>query len=405
MGDEHARRTASLRILFFVQTPHVLCLIEEHDSEGNTIELWQSNPTQIDITKSALDGKIAQLKEVLTPAHTQIWNGLADPLAPPEGLMVGEFDACMERVVSEGAELYNELRALGLREILNKIEEFLKDGDRLKISTDAAFFPWEILYPHDYNIAWTKKRKEKDPPRPLSLWGYRFIIEYSLLPTADEGGWSPPFAEHMNGAAFISLNLNKSIEESFAQSQFKPIAFQRQFYEGSIGAAGELFDAGEDILDNLLSQENKATIIYLYCHGSSDSPVVGSAGDRKEVLELDDDMEIFPSTLDETNPTPYLRGPIIILNSCHSAAQSPLAFTSFHRKFRRKRAMGIIGTTIQMPATFAAAFGSRLIEEYLRGVPLGKALLSLRRQLIERHNPLALFYSLQCPPHIRAPKG
>jgi hypothetical protein len=396
-------RTAALRILFFGLTPCVLCRIEGLDAEMNTVDLWESESIQIDITKSGLDGKISQLKEVLTPDQALIWNGLPDPLAEPEGKLVGEFAACMERVVSEGAALYNELRELGLREALDKIEEFLQDGDKLTISTDAAFFPWDILYPFDYNIAWGEEDKKVNPPRPAALWGYRFVIQYSLLPTSDEGGWSPPFAQHESGAAYISLNLNMSIEASFERRPFKPIEHHRQLYNDSIGeTGGQWCDKGEEIRANLLSEKNEATIIYLYCHGSNDSPVM-SSGNREEVLELIENMNIDPATLDKKDPPPYLRGPVIILNSCYSAGQSPLAFTSFHRKFRKKKAMGIVGTTIQMPATFAAAFGSKLILAYLQGVPLGKALLSLRRQLIQRGNPLALFYSLQCPPHVKAP--
>ena len=65
--------------------------------------------------------------------------------------------------------------------------------------------------------------------------------------------------------------------------------------------------------------------------------------------------------------------------------------------------MGIIGTTIEIPATFAAAFGRKLIEAYLAGIPIGKAIYKLRRELLDLSNPLGMFYSLQCPFYITAP--
>ena len=65
--------------------------------------------------------------------------------------------------------------------------------------------------------------------------------------------------------------------------------------------------------------------------------------------------------------------------------------------------MGIIGTTIEIPATFAAAFGRKLIEAYLKGIPIGTAIYKLRRELLDRDNPLGMFYSLQCPFYITAP--
>lgn len=395
-------RTASLNITCSGLTPHVTCLIEE----SNSMTLWQSPGIPIKLSESKLDGKIQQLKEVLTPEQTLMWNNLRYPLAKPRGRLAGEFHECMLRVVSEGAALYNGLRELGLREVLEQIESLLRDGDKIKISTDEAFFPWDILYPNDFNLErYRNGASGEERPDPKTLWGYRFIIEYSLFPTQDEGGWSPPFKEHQSGAPYISLNLNKSIEDDFGRSPFKPIKYHRRFYDTSIGdEGGQWCDEGSKILDNLLAEDNKATVIYLYCHGSSDSPIA-SASNRKEMLELGEKMEISPDTLDKKNPPPYLHGPVIILNSCHSAAQSPLAFTSFHRKFRKKKAMGIIGTTIQMPAAFAAAFGRKLIMEYKRGVPLGRAMLLMRRLLVDRDNPLALFYSLQCPLQVRVPRG
>ena len=65
--------------------------------------------------------------------------------------------------------------------------------------------------------------------------------------------------------------------------------------------------------------------------------------------------------------------------------------------------MGMIGTTIQIPATFAAAFGKKFIEAYLAGVPVARAIYELRRKLLDQNNPLGMFYSLQCLDYITAP--
>jgi hypothetical protein len=65
--------------------------------------------------------------------------------------------------------------------------------------------------------------------------------------------------------------------------------------------------------------------------------------------------------------------------------------------------MGIIVTTIEIPATYAAAFGKKLIEAYLKGIPIGTAIYKLRQELLDRDNPLGMFYSLQCPFYITAP--
>jgi len=381
--------TANLNLL--LKSKMVSCQIH-----GPGID-WQSPFTSIDIDLAGMSGKIDQLKKVLNAAQTAIWAGLSDPLGkPPNKIAVDEFTNAVERVVSEGATLYSELSDLGFRTILQKIESTLKEDDRLTIHTDTAFLPWEILYPFEYNEAWPAAKKANNPVRPQSLWGYKFMTNHVLLPSMDEGGWEPPLVEHQGGPVFVSLNLNKTIEEAFEKRDFKPIAFHHQFFQSSLSSCGQLLEEPELIKERLLAADNNATIIYLYCHGRSTS-LYDATGDQ---LELDTGNVITPAFLDDTK---YPRGPIVVLNSCSSAATSPVSFSSFHKKFRNKRAMGIIGTTIEIPATFAAAFGRKLIEAYLAGIPIGKAIYKLRRELLDLNNPLGMFYSLQCPFYITAP--
>ena len=355
---------------------------------------WQSPLTPIDVDLAGMSVKIDELKKILNDEQTAIWASLTDPLAEPSKPETAEeFANAVQRVVTAGATLYSELSELGFRSILEKIDSTLKEGDRLTIHTDSAFLPWEILYPYEYNQQWKNKKLQRE-----ALWGYKFMTNHILLPTMDEGGWEPPLAEHLGGPVFISLNLNKTIEEAFAKRSFKPIDFHRQFFQSKLSNCGELLDDPEKIKDLLLAPDNKATVIYLYCHGQSTS-LADPTGDK---LELAGETFIDPAFLDKTK---YQRGPIVILNSCSSAATSPLSFSSFYKKFRTKRAMGIIGTTILIPATFAAAFGKKLIEAYLDGIPVGKAIYELRRELLKRNNPLGMFYSLQCPFYVTAPAG
>lgn len=379
--------TASLNLLF--ESKQISCHIS-----GPNVD-WQSSMTHINIDLAGMSLKISQLKKVLNSSQTAIWAGLKDPLAEPSDAAKEEFRNAVERVISEGSALYSELASKGFRAILQKINSTLKQGDRLTIQTDSAFLPWEILYPFEYSDDWPKQKKAENPIRPHELWGYRFMTNHILFPSDDEGGWEPPLAEHLKGPVFISLNLNKSIDDAFKQRCFKPILFHREFYESSLSGCGQLLDDPEKIKELLLAA-NEATVIYLYCHGRSTSLFDG-AGDQ---LEIDTGTIITPSFLDSTK---YQRGPIVVLNSCSSAATSPVSFSSFHEKFRIKRAMGIIGTTIEIPATFAAAFGKKLIEAYLKGIPIGTAIYKLRQELLDRDNPLGMFYSLQCPFYITAP--
>lgn len=399
MSDGQQRRSARLDIRFSDHQLTAQCIIFTGEGES----WWQSQPVNLQVDLSSLEGKISQLRDVLTPAQTDLWANLEDPLTEPApGFVAEQFADCVERVVSAGSRLYAELSELGLKTILNKIDSTLLEGDRLTVVTDCAFLPLEILYPYSFDRGMSPNQRAKNPLRPKNLWGYKYKTEYILFPLPDEpDGWAPPIDEHEHGPDYISFNLNKEIEKAFEQLPFKPIEFHKKFFDSCIGdEKGKWLEEGDSIQDFLLANDNGATIIYLFCHGDSGSPLTNK---EDEMLDFGDNKIITPNTLNPQNT--YLRGPIVILNSCLSAAVSPLSFSSFHKKFRKKRAMGVIGTTIKMPATFAAAFGRKLIECYMKGIPIGNTIYQLRRELLERDNPLGLFYSLQCPSQIVAPQG
>lgn len=365
------------------------------------IGLWASHPAIPVMNVSQLADRLMRLKNILPPEVTSIWLGLEDPLAEPTlPIVKEEFLSCVERTISEGSSLFIELSGHGLEFILKKLTA-MPNGSRLTIHTDCAFFPWEILYPQPYNIDWPQSLKDNHPYDRTQLWGYRFITDYRLI-TEDKEGWAPPIEEHKSGAPFVSLNLNPTIDDDFATRPFKPIQFHEAFYQQHIlPNRGGLVKDGDSIFYNLISNTN-ATVIYIFCHGSNSAPFTPK-GD--EVLKLDDTKEIGPTALNAPGDNAYRRGPIMIINSCLSATPSPLSLSSFHAAFRKKKAMGIIGTAMQIPATFAAAFGRKLIESYLDGVPIGVAIYRLRKELLEKSNPLGLYYSLQCPIEITAPKG
>jgi hypothetical protein len=142
----------------------------------------------------------------------------------------------------------------------------------------------------------------------------------------------------------------------------------------------------------LQDADSDATLIYVYCHGSAANPFGGS----DEVLQLADNCQVGPADL--AGSTRYAGAPIVFLNSCQSGAHSPLAFASFLQAFRRRGALGMIAASFPVPVVFGAHFGAAVVERYLeRRGSLAVALLGLRRRhLIERGNPVPLFYALQC---------
>jgi hypothetical protein len=352
--------------------------------------------------RSTLATRITDIKKAIPPEATSIWAGLDDPLAEPAaGVVAQRFKQCMELTIEEGSTLYAELSASGLHDILQRLDQ-MPDGSRLRISTDCAFLPWEIMYPEAFSTGVPEKHRPS-PAQPEKLWGYRFVTSYNLLDTGQtKVQWGELRAAHKaGGPPFVSLNLNSTIEQAFAGRPFHPIQHHRDFCTSRLAAThvGQVFDSTDGIYGQLYAPERQPTFLYLYCHGRNTIPF---APGNIELLEIDTNVQIEPNDLSAATGF-YARAPIVFLNSCTSGQPSPLSFSSFHSAFRGRKAMGIIGTAIEMPATFGAAFGCKLIERYLAGQPLGVAVYALRRELVKLGNPLGLFYSLQCPAEVTAP--
>lgn len=370
-------------------------------SEGSSIRAWCSidygfvldniNPAQISINLLQLTNTISQNDKILPESMTDIWAGLADPMAGPDNPITKEaFEECLRKTANAGSTLFLELKK-DIGEILEKINA-LPDGSYLTINTNCAFLPWEILTPEAYD----ESMSDELPKREL-MWGYRFITNYSLPPKT----WTKYhdlFKAHQNGKPFVSFNLNPTIDNNFKTANFKPVERQEKFYSDFIvpDETGNISRNGAEIRKRLVTGEQMSTLIYIYCHGNA-AAAFGEQGLPK--LEVDEGVFIEPSNVTKSS-VDYKRGAVIFLNSCESGSHSPAVLTNFLEAFRDKNAIGVIGTVIKIPATFAAAFGCEVIKAYLQGKPLGVVLFGLRRRLIDLGNPLGLFYSLQCPAEI-----
>jgi hypothetical protein len=100
----------------------------------------------------------------------------------------------------------------------------------------------------------------------------------------------------------------------------------------------------------------------------------------------------------------YPGWPIVFINSCSIAGLSPHVFDSFLRRFREKNAFGIIASSFPLPTRFATLFGCEFLDGYSKGMRVGQLFLELRQRLLKNKNPLAFFYSLQCPLDVQRPE-
>ncbi|HEY6801947.1 MAG TPA: hypothetical protein VI306_00080 [Pyrinomonadaceae bacterium] len=329
-----------------------------------------------------------------------IWAEAKFPMRPTKASAKPLLKDFTEIVAHEGWKLYKKLLdEVELGEFIRQINE-LPAGSSISIETDCALFPWEILYPVEFNINWPKAVRSGRTVQPERFWGNRYLIEYRISPVKGSAG-IPPIAEHRNGRSFVSFNVNPTIDEDSPELAYKPVMQHTDFFNKNLRKPrrGELRMDGESIKEFLFS-DSRSNLIYLYCHGQSDDPYQGGGG---ELLQVDKDSDIDPSFFAQRKEK-YRRGPIVILNSCSSGSYSSLSFSSFHSELIGQRALGVIGPTIRMPVTFASAFGQKLVREYLKGrIPIGQILRNMRKELLAKNNPLGLFYVLQCPWHVKAP--
>jgi hypothetical protein len=94
--------------------------------------------------------------------------------------------------------------------------------------------------------------------------------------------------------------------------------------------------------------------------------------------------------------------PLVFLNMCESAEFYPGATDNFVDVFLEHGAGGVVGTEIPMMTVFGDLMARRFFELYLsadsdkdgtEGQAIGRVLWLLRRQFLDRGNPLAFAYT------------
>lgn len=359
-----------------------------------------------DVTATHLQGLINRISTLLADiAEEIVFNVGSEPLNPSISEAIDDApNAYVDRLLRAGWLLFSELKkdkAFG--PVLSEIET-LQPGaqSRLNIWTDSVFLPWSIMYPIEFpeGLKESQKAERRDVQR---LWGYRFDIEclYSDPPDADalvrgRRRVSPIYSERS-----VTLCLNPDIgKELDAEDPYKPMVANEAFIAQDLqGIATPPLVGYEQTLSLFNGNESSdATFVYFYCHGQAPEPFASTG--IVEALEMEDDRLINPDMF-LTRPDRFTRRPIVLLNSCRSGAFSPLVFTSFLGEFRSNGAEGIIASAFPLPIKFAAAYGQEVMRRYLGGTPIGKVLMDLRRELLDRKNPLGFFYTLNCPLDLR----
>jgi len=316
-------------------------------------------------------------------ANKPVWNEIDTEFNLPEDLVIqGAVLAFMESAMTAGSKLYRLLSQDHVFKDAVQLIDELPEGSKISIISENVVFPWELLYPLHYDHV-----RPNANYKPERFWGKRFLIESLLF--AGPRGEKLPVQRQQTGSLHVSMGLNSSIDSEWKGRRLLPVQFQKEYCETVLRHRGKYFERYDEIAD-LLTEPHSGSLIYFFCHGNDTQ------------LEFDKTRPAF--TPNSVMDTPYPGWPIIFLNACGAGDVCALSFVSFRTAFRTKKAAGVVAPSFPIPTLFAAVFAKSLLDRYAARWPIGQILFHLRGQLLERNNPLGLWYSLQCPLDVKAPE-
>ena len=308
------------------------------------------------------------------------------------------FHDALELVLSAGHLVYKYLNETAAGRQLRDAIESAPEGARISIYTPDVFIPWEIVYPLDY---WYSHPEEYKQPNfdPKQLWGYRWQFENMLNPeflNCETAGSLLPATRTQPRPLEIRVGIGGTVEEDSptgASGGFPAAKWHEDYCDRNKGCMLYLGDDTHKIKEALQKEGYPGSLLYFMCHGAQNGPV--------QSLEF---SPCFTATPEDLTASPYAAWPVVFLNSCSSGDIQPHNFSSFLERFRCKNSYGLVASSFTMPIVFGAVFAGEFMDAYRNKQRIGEILLNLRKKFLDQDNPLACFYTLQCPLDVRAPE-
>jgi hypothetical protein len=223
---------------------------------------------------------------------------------------------------------------------------------------------------------------------PLRFWGFRHVIEVP----PQQVGEQKAREETKSLPRRIEITAGNEISLAAGINTALPLAGAHVTKLAELTRHGARWRHTLNHRDKVIEalEDPDLDVIYFYCHAR------GGAADPFLELQEDDTKpagKIAPPDLNF--PPKWGHMPLVFLNGCSTAAFSADAVSPFITTCVAGRgASGVIGTEIPVHELLAgdAAFG--FLDRFLAGVQAGPALLAVRRELLEKANPLGLAYTL-----------
>lgn len=362
--------------------------------------------TEVPISKRKLLGWSQDIRSVWTrhvvdyvmPVEDLLEGGAKKVVVFQEGwdqsaMPAADFRAIMSELAVAGRDLFrllffddpNDWQRTAIGERLWEISRSKELS--MRMASDDFFIPWPMIYTHvgpedDLDL-------DGDNFKPEGFWGYQHVIE-------EEIEYQPfDVAVHPDGnnKIPISINIDSRIKDININDHY-------EFFEELRVLTCTRRETYDQLKRALTSKTFSDQIVYFLCHGrgagEEANPNLGSAG-----VALSDDTPLRDIDLEKWLVGSYLpTEPVVFINACQGGQLSTIFYDSLAKKFLEKRAKGLIGSQIDIPAVFADEYARRFFKKFVTHddsgpVRIGKIMQGLTREfLAESQNPLGLAYSL-----------
>jgi hypothetical protein len=277
-----------------------------------------------------------------------------------------------DRIRDKGLNLYDELVPPALKELYWKIRDDVKS---IQVYSKEPWIPWEIIKP------WRKLSNGE--PEEDEFLCERFIVSRWLIGMKKKK----------------KTNITKAKLVVPADSKLRNALAERDWLIEFLGNRGidVSVDSSYEEVKHTLKTE-RYDLIHFSSHGKhvNDMPI-------HSVIELENGGEIRPDSIVGIATRFGTSHPLVFLNSCQSGRQafSLVGIQSWVKKFLDSGASCFIGTLWSVSDETALKFTQELYSELSKGIAVGEAVRTARKNCKKFGDPSWLAYEFYGQPNIK----
>ncbi|MGW0750223.1 CHAT domain-containing protein [Streptomyces sp. NPDC002587] len=388
------------------------------------------------LTEAQIEGALSRARAVLTDVHATRAvppekpgdKGIPprDRLGPDNDKGPEEFRHDLWRLAAVGWDLLHLLAPVPAQRAA--LRDRLREPATIQICRQQGqplMFPWALVYdiPVDTGdspvfceagleqarhgdgtgrVCRESARHTRNTVCPYGFWGFRHAIEQptsrkdrGTLPLRAGRGLGEPRVTVGRALTLPRADLTERHMDTLRQ-QFG--ADNVRDCDSRTTLLDELFRAGQDC-------------VYFYCHGRSQKDAADRTG--ATALEIGHGQLVKPAdisarmtgTADVTATKGWQdweeNAPLVFLNGCHTADDTPGTWLTFVDVFSSLGASGVIGTEISVGQNFAGEVAQSFWRHFLEGLTVGESLHRVRAELLGKGNLLGLAYTAYCCADLR----